>query len=138
MTDGTGARLKEPRETRSTRDTGKLLFRGLLVLALVLQGYLSQVHSHAGVPAALLTAIEDGNTTGSPIQQPIDSDGRDHRCFICHLAGYGSISVLPQAIVLATVPMGLVVYRIAHDSGDFLDAPLAYASRAPPSLFVQA
>lgn len=129
--------MKAPRAARSHRDFGKLFRTGLLVLALVLQGYLSQVHHHDFAATALLATTADGDTTGSPMQ-PIDSGGRDHHCFICHLSGHGSISMLPQAVVLAVVSAGIVVYLVARDPLDLRNTSSAYSSRAPPSRFIQA
>ena len=130
-------KVKRPRAVRSDRTLAQLLRTGLLVLALVLQGYISQVHHHDYAASTLSTIALNGDASESPLA-PIDSDGRDHHCFICHLSGHGSISILPPAIVLAVVSSGFVFYRIARDSLESHDAPSFYSSRAPPSLILPA
>lgn len=130
-------KAKVPRAVRSDRNLAQLLRTGLLILALVLQGYISQVHHHDYAASTLSTIALNGGASESPLA-PIDSDGRDHHCFICHLSGQGSISILPPAIVLALVSSGFVLYRITRESLESHDAPSAYSSRAPPSLIIHA
>ncbi len=114
---------------------------GLLVVALVLQGYLSQVHNHnvaaaaAGSATAAFALAADGDGGRSPAQ-PLDGNGHDLHCFICHLAGLGSASLLPPAIGLTLAPPRAVAFAAADDRLELRDAPAAYSSRAPPSLFV--
>jgi hypothetical protein len=118
------------------RKIGRLLRTGLLILAIVLQGYITQLHHH-DFAAATLAASQGGDTSSAPIS-PVDGDGRDHRCFICHLSGLGANSVAPPSIPLATAPIGFVACGIDHDPFVPHGTPAAYASRAPPSLTVPA
>lgn len=129
-------KAKLPRAVRGNRTLAQLLRTGLLVLALVLQGYISQVHHHDYAASTLNTIALMGDTSETP--PPIDSDGRDHHCFICHLSGHGSVSILPPAILLALVSSEFVLYRVTRDFLQSHDAPSPYSSRAPPSLIVPA
>lgn len=117
-------------------DIGRLLRTGLLILAVALQGYISQAHHH-DFAAATLAASLGGDTSPAPIS-PMDGDGRDHHCFICHLSSLGATSVVPPSVPLATAPIGFVVYDTGHDRLVSHGAPAAYASRAPPFLSVPA
>ena len=119
------------------QDIGRFLRSGLLILAIALQGYITQVHHHDFAEATLAAASGGNSTSDSPVS-PVDSDGRDHHCFICHLSSLGATSVAPPSIPLTTAPIGPVVYRVDHDSRISRDAPAAYLSRAPPSLVVPA
>jgi hypothetical protein len=122
------------------RDIAKLLKTGLLVVALIFQGYLSQVHNHNSAVANAAAALEmaaSGDGSLSPAQ-PLDGNGHDLHCFVCHLAGLSSASLLPHAIGLPLAPPRAITYVAADDYLALRDVRAAYSSRAPPSLFVQA
>ena len=115
---------------------------GLLIVALVLQGYLSQVHNHdaaatAGNATAAFAPVVGGDGGRAPAP-PLDGDGHDLHCFICHLAGVGSAPLPPPASGLALAPPLAVAYVAADDRLALRGAQAAYSSRAPPSLFVPA
>lgn len=130
--------MKTPRETAFfCDDVGRLLRTGLLLLALALQGYLSETHHHDRAAASALAGAIAADTGSAPTQ-PIDSDGHDPHCFICHLSTHGGTSILPPAILLAVGPAEGVAYRVTLDPLETRDAPSAYSSRAPPPLLVQA
>jgi hypothetical protein len=130
--------VKAARKARIRGDVAQLLRTGLLVFALALQGYLAQVHHH-DIPklSAAIAATGNSGATHVPVQ-PIDDQGRDPGCFFCHLSAHGSTSVLPPAILLVVGPSEAIGYRVVHVSSASHDAPAAYSSRAPPSLFVTA
>ena len=129
--------MKTAGKAHRNREIGRLLRTGLLVLAVALQGYITQLHHH-DFAAATLAASSDGDTTSSSPISPVDGDGRDHHCFICHLSSLGATSVAPPAIAFTAMPIGIAVYGAARDLFVSPGAPAAYASRAPPSLFVPA
>jgi hypothetical protein len=130
------------RRAIAIRDIAKLLKTGLLVVALILQGYFSQVHNHnvaaAAGSATAAFALAAGGDDGRSPAQPLDGGGHDLHCFICHLTGLGSASLLPPAIGPSLAPPRAVAYVAADDRLAVREAPAAYSSRAPPSLFVPA
>jgi hypothetical protein len=120
------------------RDFAKLLKTGLLILALVLQGYLGQLHRHASAQAeggAVLALVANGDSGGlsdGSSAPPLDGDGRDLHCFICHLTGHGAAPLLPHPVVFALAPPRAIAYVAAESSFDPRHAPSGYSSRAPP------
>lgn len=106
------------------------------MLAVALQGYITQVHHH-DFAAATVAASLGGDTSPAPVS-PVDGDGRDHHCFICHLSTLGANSVTPPTIAFTAAPIGMAVYGGAQDLFVFRGGPAAYASRAPPFLSVPA
>lgn len=131
------------RRAITTREVAKLLKAGLLVVALVLQGYFSQVHNHniavaAGSATTALASAIDVAAGGDTPAQPLDGSGHDLHCFICHLAGVGSASLLPSAIVMADAPPRAFVFAAADERVALRAPPAGYSPRAPPSLFVPA
>lgn len=128
--------MKTARKTHRYPDIGRLLRTGLLVLAVALQGYITQLHHH-DFAAATVAANLGGDTSPAPVS-PVDGDGRDHHCFICHLSTLGATSVTPPTIDFTGMPIGMAMYRVAPDLFVSHGAPAAYASRAPPFLFVPA
>jgi hypothetical protein len=120
-------------------DIAKLLKTGLLVVAFALQGYLSEVHHHdlGAAGAASIATLAPAGDAGNSSPEPIDSDGHDLHCFICHLAGLGSASLLPPAILLALGPPRAAPFVAGEDAFDLRHVAAAYSSRAPPSRSVQ-
>lgn len=129
--------MKTARKAYRYQDLGRLLRIGLLVLAVALQGYVTQLHHHDFAAATLAASMAGDTTSQTPIS-PVDGDGRDHHCFICHLSSLGATPVAPPTIAFTAMPIGMVVYGDEQDLLVARGAPAAYASRAPPSLIVPA
>ena len=142
--------MKPPRGGIARHEIIRRLARGLLVLAFVFQGYVSQAHFHnlaasiAGQGAAQSAAefALAGGPDISPAAQPENlpanlPDQHNDKCFVCHLVGLGSVSVLPPILVLHTVASALAF----TDRGDRPTVPSwdsDHAPRGPPDSFVQA
>ena len=137
--------MKTPRGGISRHDHTRRLTRGLLVLAVVLQGYVSQAHFHnlaASIAAKGTIDLTLGDVEALPGMQPATlpanlPDQHNDKCFVCHLVGLGSVSVLPPIVVLHALSSALVF----TDHGDCPTVAAwnsAHAARGPPAPSVQA
>lgn len=119
----------------------RLLKTGLLLLALLFQGYIGQAHFHnlAAFDAGRAMVADGaalgpgGNAADLPANRP---DGHNSDCTICHLTGIGAAPPAPPFFAALLRPSRSPL--LPPDS----DTPTAartgnHSPRGPPSVFVQ-
>jgi hypothetical protein len=122
------------------RKRSELLKRGLLVLALLIQGYVGAAHFHnlaasnAGPAFAVTLDGSNGLSGGADLPANLP-DGHNADCAVCHLTGLATASLVPASMmalpVLAASLLNLPDYTAPRPA-----AAESHSPRGPPPSFV--
>jgi hypothetical protein len=119
----------------------RLMLLGLLIFALVFQGYASQTHFHndidflasGGLSLDSIGGAHHGLSAGDPANNPTLPPDNDDDCPVCHAVALDSVTVLPQGITvsISRESVSIVDFKsedIGHDNVFFCE----YLPRGPP------
>ncbi|MCE9522487.1 MAG: hypothetical protein K8S25_08670 [Alphaproteobacteria bacterium] len=109
-------------------------FAMLVLAAFVLQGVITQSHSHSGAPAKSVSVVAALGGVADAPAKPSPGDSGDANCPICHAASIAGAAVASAGPELRVPSLSSLVPYLDEHSVLVERFTAAWRSRAPPSL----